>query len=187
MHVFIRSGFEVCTKTDICILEIGLGTGLNCFLTWMAGRDTNKSVKYFAIEKHPLPTTIVDKLNYNKSCTPSESVIFSSLHTCKWECDVQLDDRFMLHKIEVDLLNFNFHDLPYVDLIYFDAFSPEKQPELWNLSIFEKLFSKMSSNGILVTYCAKGYVRRNLQAAGFIVERIPGPPGKREMIRATKA
>lgn len=186
MHVFIRSGFEVCSKTEICILEIGLGTGLNCFLTWMAGRDTDKSVKYFAIEKYPLPTAIVDNLNYNKTCTPSESDMFSSLHACKWECDIQLDHRFMLHKMEADLLSFNLCDLPAIDLIYFDAFSPEKQPELWELSIFEKLFSKMSSDGILVTYCAKGYVRRNLQKAGFSVERIPGPPGKREMIRAIK-
>ncbi len=92
----------------------------------------------------------------------------------------------MLHKIEADLVNLNISELPKLDLIYFDAFSPEKQPELWNLSIFETLFSKMRPNGILVTYCAKGYVRRHLLAAGFTVERIPGPPGKREMIRATK-
>jgi tRNA U34 5-methylaminomethyl-2-thiouridine-forming methyltransferase MnmC len=187
MHVFIRSGFDVCRKTEICILEIGLGTGLNCFLTWIAGRDSDKSVQYFAVEKYPLPTNIVEHLNYCETFTTSEAIVFSSLHACPWECDVQVDDRFMLHKMEADLLNLNFRELPNIDLIYFDAFSPEKQPELWNLSIFEKLFSKMNSNGILVTYCAKGYVRRNLQAAGFIVERIPGPPGKREMIRATKA
>ncbi|MEI7420642.1 MAG: tRNA (5-methylaminomethyl-2-thiouridine)(34)-methyltransferase MnmD [Prolixibacteraceae bacterium] len=186
MHVFIHSGFDFCQRTEICILEIGLGTGLNCFLTWMAGRDSGRSVQYFAVEKYPLPTDIVEHLNYGEPYTPSESIIFSSLHTCEWECDVQIANRFMFHKIEADLVNLNFSELPQIDLIYFDAFSPEKQPELWNLSIFETLFSKMRPNGILVTYCAKGYVRRHLQAAGFTVERIPGPPGKREMIRAIK-
>ncbi len=90
MHVFIHSGFDFCQRTEICILEIGLGTGLNCFLTWMAGRDSGRSVQYFAVEKYPLPTDIVEHLNYGEPYTPSESIIFSSLHTCEWECDVQL-------------------------------------------------------------------------------------------------
>lgn len=186
MHVFIRSGFDFCSKPEIRILEIGLGTGLNCFLTRMAGRDSGKAVQYFAIEKYPLPARILENLNYGENFTPEEADLFSVLHDCPWNCNVQIDSRFMLHKIEADLLDLKFHDLPLFDLIYFDAFSPEKQPELWNLSIFEALYPKMSDNGILVTYCAKGAVRRNLQAAGFRVERIPGPPGKREMIRATK-
>ena len=186
MHVFIRSGFEVCPANEVCILEIGLGTGLNCFLTRMASRDSSKSVQYFAVEKYPLPSNITENLNFGEVYSSLESDLFSSLHACQWGCNIQLDNRFMLHKIEADLVDLNINDLPAINLIYFDTFSPEKQPELWKLPIFEKLFSRMSSNGILVTYCAKGYVRRNLQAAGFIVERLPGPPGKREMIRATK-
>ena len=186
MHVFIRSGFDFCPKPEIRILEIGLGTGLNCLLTWMAGRDSGKVVQYFAVEKYPLPAGILKNLNYGERFTPAEADIFSDIHNCAWNCNVQIDDSFVLHKIEADLLNLNFSDLPNFDLIYFDAFSPEKQPELWNLYIFETLFQQMSANGILVTYCAKGSVRRNLQAAGFSTERIPGPPGKREMLRAIR-
>lgn len=186
MHVFIRSGFESCPRPEVSILEIGLGTGLNCLLTWMAARDSGQSVHYFAVEKFPLPASLITKLNFGDIFTPIESELLSSLHDCPWESDVQLDQKFMLQKIEADLTDLKYSSLPSLDLIYFDAFSPDRQPELWKLSIFEKLFSQMSPGGILVTYCAKGSVRRNLQAAGFTVERIPGPPGKREMIRATK-
>ena len=186
MHVFIRSGFDFCPRNDVSILEIGLGTGLNCFLTWNAARDSGRSVEYYALEKNPLPLTIIKKLNFGNTVTPFDSVVFWSLHECQWECNVQINNQFILHKIEADLIKFNLSDLPEIDIIYFDAFSPEKQPELWNLSIFESLYSALRSGGVLVTYCAKGYVRRNLQTAGFLVERIPGPPGKREMIRAVK-
>lgn len=186
LHVFIHAGFEYYPRNEICILEIGLGTGLNCFLTWKAGMLSSKTVKYFAVEKYPLPINIISSLNLGESVTPEESEVFNSMHTCPWGSKVQFGNRFALQKMEVDLFDLNFKNLPEIDLIYFDAFSPEKQPELWNLSIFEALFSKMCFGGIFVTYCAKGSVRRNLQTAGFVVERIPGPPGKREMIRAIK-
>ena len=121
MHVFIRSGFDFCLKPEIRILEIGLGTGLNCFLTWIAGRDSGKVVQYFAVEKCPLPAAILKNLNYGERFTPAEADIFSGIHNCAWNCNVQIDNGFVLHKIEADLMEMKFHELPKFDLIYFDA------------------------------------------------------------------
>ncbi|MCX6219709.1 MAG: tRNA (5-methylaminomethyl-2-thiouridine)(34)-methyltransferase MnmD [Bacteroidia bacterium] len=185
-HVFIQAGFKQCPQSDIRVLEIGFGTGLNCYLTLLAGLGLGKKVWYSAIEKYPLPEIVWGKLEFCYHFPDSNPEWYSLIHQAPWNCEAEIQPRFILHKIESDLLGMGWDKLPLVDLVYFDAFSPEKQPELWNPSIFEKIYDRMNSNGILVTYCAKGVVRRTLQSVGFGVDRIPGPPGKREMIRAIK-
>ena len=185
-HVFIRAGLNFCKMRDIRVLEIGFGTGLNCYLTLLENLSTHKNVHYYSIEKYPLSSGVWGKLNFSSYFSNNDSGLFSMIHLAPWNCDIEIDTKFVLHKVEADLLKCDFKDFPPIDLVFFDAFSPDKQPELWNRSIFEMIYLKMSDNGILVTYCAKGYVRRLLQSVGFQVERIPGPPGKRQMMRAIK-
>jgi len=185
-HVYIHAGLDSCSSNDIRILEIGFGTGLNCYLTLLSYLNSNKKIRYFSVEKYPLPADIWGKLNFGDYFPKVSSKLFSLLHKVPWNCEVEIQPQFFLHKIEADLMQLDFKNMSTFDLVYFDAFSPDKQPALWDQSIFEKLYSNMTDNSILVTYCAKGYVRRILQATGFQVERIPGPPGKREMMRARK-
>jgi tRNA U34 5-methylaminomethyl-2-thiouridine-forming methyltransferase MnmC len=185
-HVFIGAGFNSFTANELSILEIGFGTGLNCFLTMLASLKSNQKICYTAIEKFPLSEDIWGQMNYNKLLKATDPELFSLLHRAPWNTDTAINSHFSLHKIEADLLNICQVELPLADLVYFDAFSPDKQPELWDLSVFKMLYAQMKEESMLVTYCAKGAVRRILQAVGFQVERIPGPPGKREMIRARK-
>ena len=185
-HVFIREGLEHCHAKEIILLEIGFGTGLNCYLTLLNCLKRDQTVRYYSAEKNPLPEEIWDQLNYSHSSHNADNELFKFLHKAPWNGVVAINDQFSICKMEGDVLQYDLIDLPNIDLVYFDAFSPDKQPELWEKPLFEKLFSKMNENGILVTYCAKGHVRRLLQAVGFCVERVPGPPGKREMLRAVK-
>lgn len=185
-HVFIQAGFELCASADLHVLEIGFGTGLNCYLTLLAARALNKTVHYYTVEKHPLPVEIWEKLNFAAYFPESDPDLFHNLHRVAWNREVAVQGQFFLHKIETDLLQMDFADLPTFDLVYFDAFSPDKQPELWDRAVLGAISSVMKENALLVTYCAKGAVRRSLQSVGMLVERIPGPPGKREMIRARK-
>lgn len=185
-HIFIQEGLTQIQTNAICILEIGFGSGLNCYLTLLASQKSSKVIRYYSIEKYPLPASIWEELNYSDLCHDKGSDHFSSIHRAPWNSEVEIAPQFILQKIEADLMSVNLSVLPLVDVVYYDAFSPEKQPELWEISIFERIFDIMNLNGILVTYCAKGSIRRILQSVGFQVERIPGPPGKREMIRAKK-
>lgn len=185
-HVFIQSGLEQCESDSLNVLEIGFGTGLNCYLTLLSGLKTGRKIHYYTLEKFPLEKQIWEKLNFEDLAETAGSKMFTSLHEATWGDDIEIHPNFLLHKIKADILQFQTGSLPMVDLIYYDAFSPDKQSELWDRPIFEELYNRMNENGILVTYCAKGIVRRTLQSVGFIVERIPGPPGKREMIRARK-
>ena len=186
LHVFIREGFSRCILRNLRILEIGFGTGLNCYLTLMECLRKDVHVHYYAAEKFPVPQEIWNNLKYCDKMEDDNSGLFEKLHTIPWNCNVEINDQFTICKMECDVLQTDFIDLPQIDLVFFDAFSPEKQPELWDILVFEKIFSRMNFGGILVTYCAKGSVRRLLQTVGFTVERIPGPPGKREMLRAIK-
>ena len=185
-HVFIHSGLEQCAANSVNVLEIGFGTGLNCYLTLLSGLKAGKRIQYYTLEKFPLEEEIWGKLNFANPADTAGSEMFASLHKASWGDDIEILPYFLLRKIEADILQFQSENLPMVDLIYFDDFSPDKQPELWIRSVFDGLYGRMNENGILVTYCAKGIVRRTLQSVGFVVERIPGPPGKREMIRARK-
>lgn len=187
-HVYIHSGFEACQLQQINVLEIGFGTGLNAFLTLLESRNANKRVHYTSLELYPLDTDSVKQLNYAQQLTDDEKTsLFMPLHLAPWNKGVQITPSFILHKIETDFSqpnNLNTNIL--FDVIYFDAFAPEKQPEMWSQPIFDKLFSLCNPNAIITTYCAKGVVRRMLQTAGFTVERLPGPPGKREILRGRK-
>lgn len=181
MHVFIEAGLHQLDKKHIRVFEIGFGTGLNAFLTL---QDTlkNSAVKidYYTVEQFPLDTETIKQLNFGTA----HQALFEKLHNVPWNSLQSITDRFSLFKIAGDS---NTCILPdEIDLVYFDAFAPDKQPEMWNQEIFNKLFRGMTANGILTTYCAKGVVRRMMKEAGYTVERIPGPPGKREMLRARK-
>jgi len=186
-HVFIQAGLHHCAKEDIHILEIGFGTGLNAFLSLMDVEESSRAICYTGVEVYPLDASIIENLNYSQNYPLKEQNLFYKLHDAEWEKEIQITPNFYLTKIETD---FTKLDLPAdkgnFDLIYFDAFAPDKQPDMWTQDIFDNLYSITNANGILVTYCAKGVVRRMMQQAGFIVERLPGPPGKREMLRAVK-
>lgn len=186
LHVFMKMGWNVMAETEneISILEIGFGTGLNALLVLEEClKDDSKNVKYTSLENYPLSVEDVKQLNYVENDLKKE--LFLRLHESEWYEEVKILDNFSLHKIQIKLEDF----IPVANkynLIFFDAFAPDFQPELWTEEIFRKLFLSMKNGGVLVTYCAKGQVRRNMIAAGFTVERLEGPPGKREMLRARK-
>lgn len=186
LHVFIDAGLRRCSSSEISIFELGFGTGLNALLTAIEAERCNVKIHYHSIEKYPVPESIVSQLNYtrdNASLT-DYAELFAQLHGAKWDDMVKLSDNFYLHKILGDASDGLFPQ--GLDLVYFDAFAPDKQPELWDDSIFKMLYSSMNAGASLVTYCAKGALKRSLRAAGFVVEGLPGPPGKREMTRAIK-
>ncbi len=186
LHVFIAMGLHHSTQSSLSILEIGFGTGLNALLTQLEAEKLNKNIYYHSLEGYPLSVDEVKDLNYIQE-VKGESVQtkFDALHDAKWEKSIELTTGFTLHKQQVMLQEYEPKE-ESIDLIYFDAFGPRVQPELWEKSIFDKMFTVLKPNGVLVTYCAKGDVRRTMLASGFEVERLPGPPGKREMLRATK-
>lgn len=185
-HVFIRSGLDLIkSKNDIRIFEMGFGTGLNTFITYLENLKNGQQIEYFGLEKHPLKETIWSKLNYVEELNEQNNLsIFQKIHEVNWNSLKPINEGFSLNKIEGDLENLS-PDLK-VDLIYFDAFGPRVQPNLWTEEIFIKMFELLNPNGILVTYCCKGDVKRAMIKAGFTIEKIPGPPGKREMLRAFK-
>ena len=166
------------------ILEVGFGTGLNAFLTLAYAKEQKKSIDYSTIELYPLKKEIIEELNFPELSTNKHKHLFYALHNCEWETHITISNYFTIKKINSDFTKAKY-DKKF-DLIYFDAFAPDKQPEMWTQEIFSYLYEQTNYGGILTTYCAKGVVRRMLQTAGFTTERIPGPPGKRDMLRATK-
>jgi len=185
MHVFIQEGLRhitAITEEGLNIFEMGFGTGLNAFLTALEARQIERKINYTAIETSPLDTTVIEQLNYGT--TPSERDFFLSIHNVPWEQSCSIAPFFTIKKLNRSLLEWQ----PDTDfnLVYFDAFAPGAQPELWTREVFEKIYACLKSGGVLVTYCSKGEVRRAMQAAGLQVEKLPGPPGKREMVRARK-
>lgn len=185
-HIFIDAGLRYSTKQETRIFEVGFGTGLNAFLTLMELNNSDRTINYTTIEAYPLPSSIIQKLNYADKYTEEDRRLFYKLHEAEWGQETQIKQGFYLTKLEADFTFFDFSSINNIDIIYFDAFAPDKQPNMWSQEIFDKLYTASSYKGILVTYCAKGNVRRMMQQAGYTVERLPGPPGKREMLRATK-
>ncbi|WP_417607932.1 tRNA (5-methylaminomethyl-2-thiouridine)(34)-methyltransferase MnmD [Owenweeksia hongkongensis] len=188
MHVFIDAGFRLFESTDkpVHILEIGFGTALNALLTYFEAKKLNLKVDYTALEKYPLSMDEMLLLNYGSLLDTKEAKrILTDLHQIKWEEKIEVTDFFSLRKFETDIKTYSTKE--EYDLIYFDAFAPSAQPDLWSLEVFEHMYASLKPGGTLVTYCVKGDVRRTMKAAGFEVEKIPGPPGKREMARARKA
>lgn len=184
-HIFIEMGLNHSTALEPNILEIGLGTGLNAFLTLITAEEKQRKVHYTGIEKFPLAEEMTRSLNYPALIGKGYVAEFTAIHQANWGEQTSLTPYFDLYKIKGDFTHYTFKQS--YDVIYFDAFAPEKQPEMWEQSLFDALYGVLNEGGILTTYCAKGVVRRMLQSAGFLVERLPGPPGgKREILRATK-
>jgi tRNA U34 5-methylaminomethyl-2-thiouridine-forming methyltransferase MnmC len=186
-HVFIRHGLAARLAEGgpaLRILEVGLGTGLNALLTLAAAGGTR--IGYDGLETYPLPPALVAALQpeWEQQGEPLNS-LFTALHAAPWESAVELTPGFTLRKIQQPLQTAALPAGRY-DLIYFDAFAPEKQPELWTEAMFARLYEAAAPGAVLVSYCAQGQFRRNLRAAGWLTEKPPGPPGKREMTRARR-
>lgn len=186
LHVFIASGLHriPANLIEVSILEIGFGTGLNAWLTWLDKQSAGKKITYTSLETMPLSLDLAGQLSYAQSASRPETDAFRALHACAWNTPLALDNRFVLHKVHTALQQYAT-DTKF-NLIYFDAFGPPVQPEMWTIDLFRKIFEMSNPGAVFVTYCAKGQVRRDLQGAGWKVERLPGPPGKREMLRAIK-
>ena len=208
-HIFVDMALKASPATAPRVLEIGFGTGLNAWLSLEEAERSQRNIHYTGLELYPLDWETVEQLNYiapdeyltvNQMQQPSVN-LFKQIHVSPWEQNVALTPYFTLHKIKTDVNQWTSHQpSPQIvncqlsivnyqspDVIYFDAFAPEKQPEMWSQELFNRLYVLLNEEGILTTYCAKGIVRRMLQAAGFLVERLPGPPGgKREILRARK-
>lgn len=185
-HVFIHNGLDLfANQSTINILEIGFGTGLNCFITYLESVKRNLKIKYDGVEAYPLEAEDVSQLNYVQELKATdESNVFEKMHSISWDKDQIITKDFYLNKRKQ--LFKDIDDENRFDLIYFDAFGANIQPELWTEEVFEKMYISLKNKGVLVTYSAKGSVRRGMQKVGFKVERLPGPPGKREMLRGIK-
>jgi tRNA U34 5-methylaminomethyl-2-thiouridine-forming methyltransferase MnmC len=189
LHVFIEAGLNYWLQQHntkaVRIFEMGFGTGLNALVTYIEAAKNNLNIYYSSVEQFPLEKEIVASLNYCETLErPDLAELFSTMHSTVWDEDVQLSPFFNLHKIQTSLQE--LEPKGKYDIVYYDAFAPNAQPELWTVEVFKKLFDALNEGGILVTYCSKGDVRRALIAAGFNVAKIPGPPYKREMLRAVK-
>ena len=186
-HVFIQHGLDFVNKnqgpTTIHILEIGFGTGLNALLTLQYAIANKLSIQYTTLEAFPVEEAIWSNLNYVES--DEEKKQFKKLHHANWNEVESIDHVFAIRKLHTTLQQVELEVNQY-DVIYFDAFAPNKQPEMWELPMLQKIASSMKHDGVFVTYCAKGQLKRNLKSVGLTVETLPGPPGKREMVRGTK-
>lgn len=175
-------GLGALELDKISLLEVGLGTFLNAVLAWEWAVNKGVKLTYFGVEAYPVDPQLLKKVRYFKEGSDRD-VKWGRLCESPWERWTELDQwfKFYPHKNHIQEVNHNGFDL-----VFFDAFGPRAQAEMWEETIFSNIFNRMNSGGVLVTYCAKGQVRRNMQSAGFKVERLPGPPGKREMLRASK-
>ncbi len=193
-HVFIKHGllfyFQTCHRElvprsqPISILEIGFGTGLNAFLTFLKAEELLQPINYVGVEAYPVNVEEIQQLNYVELISEKHKAEFEKMHSVPWEEQYSISPTFTLEKQEKFFKDIT--DENRFNIIYFDAFGARVQPELWTEDIFSIMYKALKDKGVLVTYSAKGSVRRAMQAVGFTVERLPGPPGKREMLRARK-
>jgi len=184
-HVFIFHGLQHVVQQfpqqELAVLEIGFGTGLNAWLTFQYATLHKINVNYTTLEAFPLPAIVWRQLNY----ASADDVSFQQIHECDWNNRVELSDHFTIQKLqtfyaEAQLPLNTFH------LCYYDAFAPNKQPEMWTMESLQKASAALTAGGAFVTYCAKGQVKRDLRSLGLQVQTLSGPPGKKEMIRAVK-
>lgn len=190
-YVFIKQGLQHVIQdkhnqtNSISILEIGFGTGLNAMTTLAKTKNCQTPISYVGVEAYPISAEEVLELNYNNLFLDANiNELYKDIHSCSWEKPVKITPYFTLEKQQK---SFNeIADKNVYNLIYFDAFGPRIQPELWIESVFKTMFDSLKEDGVLVTYSAKGSVRRAMQSVGFLVEKLPGPPGKREMLRARR-
>jgi tRNA U34 5-methylaminomethyl-2-thiouridine-forming methyltransferase MnmC len=188
-HVFIKNGLNLINDYEINILELGFGTGLNVLVTINEYLKTDKNhvINYFTLEKYPINESEIENLAYFEHFDNIElKNIYQKIHLSEWERSIEIIPGFHLHKIQCDFFDLKNIDLPKINLVYYDCFGARVQPDLWEMPLFEMVSDKMNINGLLTTYSSKGSVRRVLQGLNFKVEKKQGPPGKREMINATK-
>jgi tRNA U34 5-methylaminomethyl-2-thiouridine-forming methyltransferase MnmC len=186
-HVYIESGLKKLLNQKPCIniFEMGFGTGLNALLALISAEENNQKIHYQTIDEHFLENQLLEKLNYCEQLARLDlKSTFIQLHNCESEREICISSFFSFKKSQASLQNYIFNK--YFDIIFYDAFAPRAQPELWTKEIFTKLFAALNQNGFLVTYCSKGDVQRAMQAAGFMIEKLPGPTHKREILRAIK-
>ena len=189
-HVFLKMGLDFWMNENpdqktLHILEIGFGTGLNALLTLMHAEKSSVNLLYEGVEAYPVSSEELAQLNYLEAADAQAfEAVFEKMHQLPWEQTEIITEAFQLKKRKQTFET--LEDQNQHDLIYFDAFGARVQPELWEEPIFQKMSNALKPGGVLVTYAAKGSVRRAMQAVGFKVERLPGPPGKREMLRAVK-
>ena len=190
IHVFLNNGLEYVEQSthqsEIRILEVGFGTGLNALLTLHHSLIGSTKILYESLEAFPVEQEIVSQLNYPKALNFSDSEkYFLQLHRSGWGQHIEIASNFSLLKRHAKIQNVEL-EVEKFDVIYFDAFAPSKQPEMWELSVLKKIERSMKSGAVFVTYCAKGQLKRDLKSLGLLVETLPGPPGKKEMVRAVK-
>ncbi len=185
-HVFIKHGLKSSThQNELRIFEMGFGTGLNCMLTLDYAIKENLTILYHTIEIQPVTPKEISELEYESLFPPAIQSYFNTIHTCSWNEQNAIHPNFTIKKIQSSLLQ-HHESSGYFDLVYFDAFGPKSQPELWETEVMNKMFEWLKPGGTIITYCAQGQFKRNLKAAGFTVENLPGPPGKREITRGIK-
>ncbi|RAW03018.1 tRNA (5-methylaminomethyl-2-thiouridine)(34)-methyltransferase MnmD [Pseudochryseolinea flava] len=187
-HVFIKMGLDHFLEqhpdvSEVNVLEIGFGTGLNAFLTWQRSFETSQRINYTSLETFPIPEELWSKLNYAPDDRAKAG--FVALHRAEWNTFVELTPKFYLRKIEQSLEDLT-PPVESFDVVYFDAFAPNKQPEMWTQEILSKVSASLKRGGIFVTYCAKGQLKRDLKALNLEISTLSGPPGKKEMVRARK-
>lgn len=185
VHIFIEAGLKQISKPVINILEIGFGTGLNAILSLNEAIEKNYKINFTTIEKYPITKETASLLNYPELINPKIQEEFQKLHSCGWDNKENIHNQFSITKNLANITDFNYGNNIF-DIVFFDAFSPKKQPELWSSEVFKRIFDAMKPDGILTTYCCQGQVKRNLLSVGFKIKKLPGPPGKREFLKATK-
>lgn len=183
-HVFIKNGLTLFEAEPISILEIGLGTGLNALITFNESLNKHQLISYTGVEAFPIDFEEAFLMNYPEKINPKISDIYQLFHSSEWNVEIKLNSNFIFKKRKQLFQEIN--DIEKFDLIYFDAFGYDIQPELWSESIFKSMFNALKSKGVLVTYACRTVIKNNMKSAGFKVEKLPGAPGKREMLRARK-
>jgi tRNA U34 5-methylaminomethyl-2-thiouridine-forming methyltransferase MnmC len=187
-HVFIQNGLQYLHEQfqpkEISILEVGFGTGLNTFMTYLYAKENALEINYQSVEAYPVPLEESSQLNYTSQFSEQEKIVFNQMHQQEWNRVGEISNKFSLTKHLSLLEEFNIQK--QFDVIYFDAFSPSEQPEIWTETIFKKMYDLLYTNGVLVTYCAQGQMKRNMKQAGFKVKALPGFGSKREMTRGEK-
>jgi tRNA U34 5-methylaminomethyl-2-thiouridine-forming methyltransferase MnmC len=177
--------FQFEMEQPVHVLELGLGTGLNTFMTFLTTQAFKIPITYTSLEKYPISWELAQQCNYIQQLEAAEyQSVFQQIHSCPFREWQHLSPFFRFRKFDVDARVFQSEEK--YSLVYYDAFAPESQPELWTTATFSRIYDLMSDDGVLVTYCAKGEVKRSLKQVGFKVLALPGPPGKREMTRAVK-
>jgi tRNA U34 5-methylaminomethyl-2-thiouridine-forming methyltransferase MnmC len=183
-HVYIKNGLSLFKGNSVSVMEIGFGTGLNAFITFLEALNKNQVIDYVGVEAYPIAIEEALQMNYSEQIDESQSALFEQLHNSQWNTKVQIANHFTLTKREQFFKDIN--DIASFDLIYFDAFGFRVQPELWSEEIFKLMFKALNPNGILVTYACRTSIKNAMLSAGFSVKKLPGAPGKREMLHATK-